>query len=320
MTTTRYLDWLAADLEAPVEPDVRFSDCGPDVVIGFATNYGPQALAPFVLSLRAFSAATVALVTSDTPELRAFLQHHRIERFDAPRVSGWTPHVHLVRQKFYLSVLAAYPNARRVLIVDVRDLAFQGDPFAQGFGDEQAACVMYAETPPGGFARQGANTRWATTLIGSGMAQRIGDAMVVCGGTVMGERGALQRMLRSLLSLAAIQRSTMLEHIGADQSAMNVIAHWGLQDVFVSPNYKRTATVGHADPLRVDGDLLRNPDGSVSPIVHQYDRHAEANALILRRWSLAPGAPQPPTPGKSGGAKLRHRLRRSFTKRWPEWR
>lgn len=319
MTSTPYLDWLARDLETPVLPERRHEGFGPDVVIGYATNYGPAELAPFVRSLRAFSQARCGLVASPTPDVKTFLAEHGVERFDPPEQSGWRPHIHLIRQKFYLSVLAAYPYARSVLILDVRDLAFQGDPFATGFGDEDADLVMYAETGPGGFARQGANTRWATTLIGAGIAHRLGEAMVVCGGTVMGRPEPIKRMLRSLLTLAAIQRTGMLEHIGADQSAMNVIAHWGLQDVRVAPNYKRTATIGHADPLRVDGDVLRNPDGSVSPILHQYDRHADANALIMRRWALA-RAQSAVRPPQSGLAKLRHRARRSFTKRWPEWR
>jgi hypothetical protein len=319
MTHTPYLDWLARDLEAPITPERRHDGFGPDLIIGYATNYEPAALAPFVLSLRAFSKARVGLVASPTPTVKRFFAEQGVERFDPPVQTGWRPHIHLIRQKHYLSVLSAYPDARRVLILDVRDLAFQGDPFAHGFGDEQAELAMYAETGPGGFARQGANTRWATTLIGAGLAHRLGDSMVVCGGTVMGRVEPIKRMLRSLLSLAAIQRSGLLEHIGADQSAMNVIAHWGLQDVFVAPNYRRTATIGHADPLRVDGDVLRNPDGSVSPILHQYDRHADANALITQRWSL-PGASATASAKPGALAKVQHRWRRSFTKRWPEWR
>lgn len=314
MTRTRYLDWLARDLEAAAAPETRHADVGPDLVIGYATGYGPAALAPFVRSLRAYSKAHVALVASAREDVRAFLNAHQIDRFDAPVEQGWAPHLLIARFKHYLSILDAYPDARRVLILDVRDLAFQGDPFATGFGDDHAPLVLYSESPPGTFALQGANPRWMDQLIGAGMRARLASAPVVCGGTIMGEPAALKRALRTLLALCAIQKSGLLESIGADQAALNLIGAWGLQDAFTAPNYARAATIGHADPLRIEGDALLNPDGSKSPIVHQYDRHREADALIRRLWALPDADASAPAKGKRG------RWRRSLAKRWPEWR
>jgi hypothetical protein len=313
MTRTRYLDWLARDLEATAAPERRHQGLTADLVIGYATGYGPHALSPFVRSLRAHSDARCALVASPSAPVRDFLDAHQIDRFDAPSNAGWAPHLLIARFKCYLSILNAYPDARRALIVDVRDLAFQADPFASGFGDEAASIVLYAESEPGRFDAQGANRRWVDMLIGAGLGARMGDAPVVCGGTIMGEPENLKRLIRTLLSLCAIQKSGLLEGIGADQAALNVIAHWGLLEVMVAPNYRRTATIGHAAPLSIAADQLLNADGSISPIIHQYDRHAAANELILKRFGAPDAAPPKPKRKSS-------RWRRSFAKRWPEWR
>ena len=72
MTHSAYLDWLASE-SAPLPPAAHHADQGPDLVIGFATGYGPKELACFVRSLRAHTSAHCALVASDRPETQAFL-------------------------------------------------------------------------------------------------------------------------------------------------------------------------------------------------------------------------------------------------------
>lgn len=318
MTHTRYLEWLCRDLESPVNPEHRHDGYGPDLVIGYATGYGPAAITPFVASLRAFSRASIALVASARPDVQAFLRANAVDRFDAPVEAGWSPHLMVSRFKHYLSILAAYPNARRVLIVDVRDLVFQGDPFADGFGDEAADIVLFAESEPGAFAAQGPNLAWVNTLMGEPMGARMAQAQTICGGTIMGSARGMRRLIRTMLTMCAIQKTVHLEGVGADQAALNVIAHWDMMDVFVSPNFKRAATIGLSTPLRKDGDTLRNPDGSMSPIIHQYDRFP---ALIAHVDSLWPAqAADPPRAKPAGFQETRKRWRRSLEKRLPEWR
>jgi hypothetical protein len=316
MTQSRFLDWLARDLEAPMAPAERAAgdDLGPDLVIGYGTGYGVAELSPFVRSLRAFSKARIALVASATPEVKAFLAQERVDRFDAPRDALWAPHLLIGRFKHYLSILDHYRDARRVLICDVRDLAFQGDPFARGYPDDTAPFAAFAETPPGALGDHGANPRWLDTLVGAPLAARLHEKPCVCGGTIMGEPGAMKRAMRILLSLCAIQRSGALEGIGADQAALNVIVHWDLAPAYVAANYGRVATIGHATPPNVRDGVLYNPDNTVSPIVHQYDRHAEARAAIETRWRI--GEPQAPRPRPKGVAKWR----KSWAKRWPDMR
>jgi hypothetical protein len=319
MTRSAYLDWLAA-AEGPTAPVALHAGLGPDLVVGFATGYGPRELAPFVASLRAHSDAQVALVASERDETAAFLRSHRIDHWLAPRPSRWAPHLLIARFKHYLPILAAYPSARRVLITDVRDVAFQGDPFAAGFGDEKSPIALYCETPPGDLGSHGANPRWLKSLIGAPMAETLSDRPVVCGGSIMGDAAPLVGMIRTLLWLCAIQRAGALEAIGADQAALNVIVHQGLSPAVASPNYGRVATIGYAQaPSLGAGGALINPDGSKSPILHQYDRHPAAKAAIEALWT-APELASFAQPKPKGWPKTRDRLRKSWARRWPDWR
>lgn len=318
MTRSRYLSWLASPA-APGAPAALWDGFGPDLVIGYATGYGPAELAPFVGSLRAHSRAHVALVADGRPETAAYLSANKIDRFNAPREAGWAPHLLIARFKHYLAILAAYPHAQRVLITDVRDVAFQGDPFATGYPDDAASIALFCETPPGTLGDHGANPRWLDTLIGPDMAARLADRPVVCGGTIMGTPPALTALIHQLLMLCAIQRSGALLGIGADQAALNVIVHQGLSPAMAAPNYGRVATIGYTAPPGVSERGLTNADGAISPIVHQYDRHSAAKAAIEARWrtpDLASFGPQKPT----GLAKNVSRWRKSFARRWPEWR
>jgi hypothetical protein len=319
MTGSAYLDWLASP-SAPKAPTQSHERQGPDLVIGFATGYGPKELACFVRSLRAHSSAQVALVASDRTETAAFLAENHVDHWRSVQVQGWAPHLLIARFKHYLPILAAYPAARRVLITDVRDVAFQADPFADGFGDEQTPIALYCETPPGALGDHGANPKWLKTLIGEPMAATLADKPVVCGGSIIGEPTALQGLINTLLYLCAIQRAGALQSIGADQAALNVIVHQGLAPAIAVANFRRVATIGYTQAPGIDPQgRLTNPDGSISPIIHQYDRHPAAKAAVETRW-ITPDLASFATPKPKGWAKTRDRMRKSWARRWPDWR
>lgn len=319
MTQSAYLRWLAAP-NAPIPPAAQHDGMGPDLVIGFATGYGPAELACFVRSLRHVSQTPVALVASEHPATKAFLQTHRIDHWRAPRETTWAPHLLIARFKHYLPILAAYPHARRVLITDVRDVAFQSDPFAKGFVDDESPVALFCETPPGTLGTHGANPRWLNTLIGPDIAATLADKPVVCGGSIIGTPKALSSMINTLLVLCAVQRSGALEGIGADQAALNVIVHKQMAEAIAAPNFGRVATIGYTQAPGVTAEnMLTNPDGSISPIVHQYDRHEPAKRAVEARWRTA-DLPSLAAPRLKGWAKNTARWRKSFARRWPEWR
>ena len=53
------------------------------------------------------------------------------------------------------------------------------------------------------------------------------------------------------------------------------------------PNHSRVATLGMVptSKLTLKEGMIHNPDGSVSPIVHQYDRHPLLMTAMWSRWA-----------------------------------
>ena len=107
---------------------------------------------------------------------------------------------------------------------------------------------------------------------------------------------------------------------GADQAAFNLALHLGLVEAEVRPNFSRVATLGVPAPdrLAVRDGVIVNPDGSVSPIVHQYDRHPAFFDAVQARWGG--GEAVPPRCQAITPARWLERHRDSLLKRIPELR
>ena len=313
-----YLEWLGRQLEV-VEPrrtpaPGRF---GPDLVIGYATGYGVGELAPFVRSLRAWFDGRVALYVDPWREdVAAFLLQQGVDRLDPPERRGWRPHIAVERFGAYLSGLKPYPDARYVLMSDVRDVVFQGPPMA-----EPVAPIEYV--PEHGGDRLGAdfkNFRWLKRMFGGGIADHLRERTCLCAGTILGHRAEIERLCRTLLFLSAIPRSGVGGAFGADQASFNLVAYLGLCDGALKPNFARVATVQRTPQgdITWDGEQVRNPDGSVSPILHKYDRHPAIAEMLMARW--APDHPvQPPVKRIDLPRFLRH-ASDVMAKRLPEFR
>ena len=85
-------------------------------------------------------------------------------------------------------------------------------------------------------------------------------------------------------------------------------------------NYGRVATLGLTPGERLrfaDGHVV-NPDGGISPIVHQHDRHPHLDAPVHARWGAGLEHRKRVRP-KSLGQKL-GRLKASMRRRTPELR
>ena len=80
---------------------------------------------------------------------------------------------------------------------------------------------------------------------------------------------------------------------GADQAAYNLAAYHGLTSGVQHPNFRRVATLQRTpgEALGWNGRQMVNPDGTVSPIVHKYDRHPRLEAEFRRLWAADLPAP-----------------------------
>ena len=320
-TRSAFLTWLAPQLAAgPSEVRRASGGFGPDLVMGFASGYGPEHMGVFVRSLRAHFDGRIALyVDPGREDVDSFLDAHGVDRLAAPPRRGWTPHPAVSRFGTYLGGLKAYPDARNVLLTDVRDVVFQGPPLAAPV----APLELYPEHGEDNLAEDFKNLRWLRRMFGREVADQLKADTCLCAGTIIGERGHIDRLCRLILFLSAIPRSGVAGAFGADQAAYNAAQYFGLLDAVQMANFTRVATLQRtgSDELRWQDGRMVNPDGSVSPIVHKYDRHPHLEGPIREMW--ARDLPEPPPtrrPFRLDLGRFAEHLSGSLAKRIPELR
>jgi hypothetical protein len=316
MARSPYIDWLARSLAIRATRPRAVPPPDTDLVLGYATGYGVREIAPFVRSLRAVYRGDVVLVVDADDELIDFLRVHDVEVvLHAPAPGTWAPHPVVARFSAYAAQLDQRPWVRNVILTDVRDVVFQADPFAAPVDGLE----FFEENEGQPLARHAFNVKHLTAVAGEGLASAILDRACVCVGVVLGPRADVARFCRALLMLCAIPRSNVGGAFGADQAACNLIAHLDLLGGAVHRNYGRVATIGLTPPerLRLEGGRILNPDASISPIVHQYDRIGFLKAFVAERWGQE--APRP----SAVAAQMKRRattLRASLGRRLPEFR
>lgn len=279
-----YLAWVAAAIAGEREaPPTLEAAVGQDLILGYATGYEAADVAIFVRSLRAVYAGPVVLVTDQQPELLAFLTEHGVDSVP-PAIAcagAWRPHPVMQRFAAFDVLMSQRPWARNVLMTDVRDVVFQAPPF-----DPAPALPEFYVEYDGGLKGHAFNMKYLRGVGGEDVARALADKPCVCVGTVMGPRECMIRFCRTLLMLAAIPRSEIGGAFGADQAACNIALHLGLVEGEAKANYGRIATIGMSpgDSLSLKDGKIVNPDGGVSAIVHQYDRHPPLMAAMYERW------------------------------------
>jgi hypothetical protein len=310
-----YLGWLTEAM-APDTATPRLHDAPDDLVLGYATGYDAAMIAPFVRSLRAVFHGTVALVVDDRPDVNVLLAEYGVDAIYTDASTGWKPHPVMERFAVYGRLLERYPNAVDVLLTDVRDVVFQAEPF----GPPPRRLEVFTEYENGTLGDHAFNMKYLSALVGDEMSATLVNKPCICVGTIIGPRDEIARFCRTLLMLAAIPRSELGGAFGADQAACNLAVHLGLVKAEIRSNFGRVATIGMTagETLSFRDDKIVNPDGSVSAIVHQHDRHPHLDNAIHNLW----------------GGGMRHckrvaprtaidqgrRLRQSLMRRLPEWR
>lgn len=312
-----YLGWVAAAIAGERGASPTFAAAEHDLILGYATGYDAADVAVFVRSLRAVYAGPVVLVTDQSPELLSFLAQHGVESV-APADAGggaWRPHPVMQRFAAFDALMSQRPWARAVLLTDVRDVVFQAPPF-----DPPPQKPEFYVEYEGGLKGHAFNMKYLRGVGGEDVARALADKPCVCVGTVMGPRECMIRFCRTLLMLAAIPRSEIGGAFGADQAACNIALHLGLVEGEARANYGRIATIGMTpgEALSVRDGRIVNPDGGVSPVVHQYDRHPALFQAMCERWG---GGYQTRQRRQSKTLSQRGRkLRDSLARRLPELR
>lgn len=281
MAGSVYLDWLSRN---PPKAGVRPSPTREgDAVLGYAVGCGVAEIAPFIRSLRAVFSGQVILVVDRKPTLLAWLSTHGVEAvIAADRLLHWKPHPAVARFALYAQILQERTDIRNVVLADVRDVVFQGDPLAA----VPQTLEFFLEPDTG--ADPSVHLRSMQAVVGDSLARDLARRPRVTAGVVAGPNTDVTRFCRTILLLCATARSAGGRTTGADQAACNVIAHLGLVGGGVRPNFERVATgaPGGTAGLRLEHGRVINPDGAVSPILCRYARIPGLAAHAREIWGI----------------------------------
>lgn len=259
-----------------------------DLVMGMAVGYRPEMAWPFVESLfsaGAFSGDVVIFARARDLALRSYLKSRGVKvvtfRPKAYPVRNLVMARHFAYLKFLKTAAAKHVPYRNILLTDVRDVIFQKPLFAEPCNELEFH--YEADLPRIGDCRW--NARWIRNAFGEATLARMADKRISCSGTVCGRLSGillyLEQMEQLILGLPERPKSAA----GGDQGVHNYILHSGLLgNVSIMDNFQRVATLHHVNgaELRTDQNgCVVNPDGGISEIAHQWDRHRHLEEAIV---------------------------------------
>ena len=289
-----------------------------DVILGLLHRQNLGAVAPFVRSLKQTGyAGQVVLFTSQVGagteaelrrlgvEVAPFHFSGKKDRQPLARLwplwrwyfaSGASPaakarlahrvlHVRYRRYLLYAEFLRRRAaDFDRVLLADSTDIFFQADPFAWPW---TPGVHFFLEEAKNRLGTCKLHRLWLSCQVGPEFVDRHAGEVVSCSGTTFGDTAAIREYLEQMI--AAMMRARNLGKIsGGDQGIHNYLRIENKVPHAVLHANRRgpVMTMGVMQPGDFqlnDAGLVLNEDGSVPPVLHQYDRLPELKRQLQGR-------------------------------------
>jgi len=150
-------------------------------------SYGVEQIKNFVMSFRKFN-NTDDIILVYNPD-----QSSRIEKFCQEfnvKLVGFEPYdqfpAHVVTSRFlkYRDILADNQQYKHILLSDIRDVFFQGDPFANLPDDDYL--YAFTEDPAITIDIEEHHINMVNQLFGAEELQRFAGKKIICSGTILG--------------------------------------------------------------------------------------------------------------------------------------
>lgn len=264
---------------------------GRNLVIGLAINYGKRDLAPFVRSLRGcgYTDEIVLLVSDLDTETREFLEEHNVT-CEYYWEMNFVPFDFMLARNFsYYRYLCTMCNREqafdRILLTDVGDVVFQGDPFVTAPAGE---ITLYLEDKVRTLDTCYVCGYWIRSAFGDRAFDELRGRRMSCAGTVLGTWTGILRYLLVMQTGAfeCAVTARMLE--GIDQAIHNVMLYRDrLAGAVVIENSEHVFTMGIMPKNNIvitpDG-MITDRDGRICPVIHQYNRHPPVTKFVRERY------------------------------------
>ncbi len=271
----------------------------PDLVLGLSVNYPFRTIEPFVVSLYETVPNTelclFAANWDDALEQAALRYGLRI--LDASQLFGYYYHIINSRWMLFKNFVNEHlGDYRRVMISDVRDVIFQGNPFEVEF--RSPVCFALEDQIIGNCP---SNSLWIRDVYGESVLAELKTTRISCAGTTLGDAEPMLAYLRSMWTEISTRNYTQWQVY--DQGMHNYIV-WMQRPEYgsVDPADRIFQTVGYTESgrIQISNDFIL-VDSYKAPVIHQWDRHTQLVDLITHseRFRIMPHAmksmPRSPT-------------------------
>jgi hypothetical protein len=279
---TRINQWLLSREDEVKKADISLKspnnvDSNRTVVIAAAINYRISDFKNYILPLRkVYTGDVVLFVNSNLPnDVVELCKQYNI--FTRPLPSGSRLGVKGNRYIGYSEVCNGY---RLCFATDFRDVFFQANPFQDV---PIADLILFEEHRRKTIGTCKYNSDWIRSCWGKTFLASISSKPIICSGTIMGTPRGFAQLKDEMLSEMSITKD--LKCSARDQGHLNYLYYNHKIKASVQKHgYGIVNTVGYDTRINVRkyaraGAVLQN-DGSVSPVVHQYDRFGELKQML----------------------------------------
>jgi hypothetical protein len=265
------------------------------LVLGAAIGFDVEQVRVFVESLRGSGYGGDVMMLIAWPGLRVgrYLKGHGVDVVRVFQTRSFSRSVHAKRYAIYLDYLRARTgHYDQVMMADVRDVVFQGNPFA---GIDDPKCHFYLEAPRT-IGEDATNLRWVRGCFPAAEAEALAHHRISCSGITIGGTAEIIAYLEHMVAKIAAMPLRIYRTIGHgyDQAIHNYLVYLdrGIDGVVEENNgHIATMALEPREFYRLDeAARISGPDGRLFPICHQYDRFADIRAAVEARYAGKPGA------------------------------
>lgn len=257
----------------------------PNLVIGLAKDVPTTNLAVFAASLRKTQTTSIDIVlfvdaASYDAELKILAETHNInvQVYDLDAIEPAflrLYHPSSFRWPLIADFLEKHQNTYdKVLFADVRDTAFQSDPFES---HDRDTFYAFGGVESKTIGQCGWNGGWIKDCFGAAKLKKLFEKPILCSGVSIAGFDLGLAYVRQMSAIISHSDFAKCERNGVDQGVHNVLLHEGLvknsqiikqADAMVANLQAKVAVVSTPK-------VFRKKDRELVAVVHQYDRYPD---------------------------------------------
>jgi hypothetical protein len=251
-----------------------------NLIICTGWKYKTDLIAIFVESWKKYQAATADLIMLVEPDIAQDKLNYLLDSGVDVRfyTAGYfiPSAIHNTRYFKYLDILLEERGQYdRVFHCDVRDVAFQGDIFAEIQPQPGQVDLFVNEEDSRANLGERFNKYILTTNYGEAVAKELEPNRILCSGTTLGSQEMMIQYIVTLMNQRDIKKMMEVGGIPDEQGPYNYLFHKNL-----IPNTKLENGIGVGtlclcppDDLKILDDGRVSVYGRIPSVIHQWDRH-----------------------------------------------